>query len=141
MSPIIVKLNKWANAHTNVFMDVLRVLFGGFMFYKGICFLNDSDYLSQVLTGISPEGTYFILIHYVSLVHFCGGLFIMLGLLTRLCSFLQIPILIGAVLINFVGKMDASNLVQASAGLLLSVFFMFYGSGKHSVDYSLQLNM
>lgn len=137
----ILKLNRWANSHTNIFTDMLRVLFGAFIFYKGIYFLEDTKYLYDLFRNVSGEGTYFLLVHYVALAHICGGLFIMMGLITRYCALVQLPILIGAVLINFVGAMNASNLLQASIGLICCIFFMIYGSGRHSVDHSLRLHV
>lgn len=73
-------------------------------------------------------------IHYVVPAHFIGGLLIVFGLLTRWAVIAQIPILIGAVMVNFAGEMNSSNLILASVALLLCIFFAFYGSGKHSVD-------
>ena len=80
-----------------------------------------------------------IVIHYVAPAHLIGGVLIAFGLLTRWSVTAQLPLLIGAVLINFLGEMNPANLVIASVILLLCVFFMFYGSGKHSVDYYLKM--
>jgi putative oxidoreductase len=132
--------NRWANSHTNYFTDALRILFGVFIIYKGVFFLDQTDYLDNLLKSISGKGTYFILVHYVALVHLCGGFFIVIGLLTRWCALLQLPVLIGAVLINFIGEMNLSNLIQASLGLVLCCFFVYYGSGRHSIDFNLKLH-
>jgi uncharacterized membrane protein YphA (DoxX/SURF4 family) len=75
------------------------------------------------------------------MVHLTGGVFIFLGLLTRISTAFQIPILIGAVAVNFFGTMMPHELLLASAALLLSLFFVIVGSGKHSVDYNLKLYM
>ena len=80
-----------------------------------------------------------IAIHFVVPAHFIGGLLIVFGLLTRWAVIAQIPILIGAVSINFAGEMDTGNLILAIVALLLCVFFAFYGSGKHSVDKYLKM--
>src|SRR5687768_1679741 len=111
--------NRWANAHTNYFTDALRILFGVFIMYKGFFFLEQTDYIHNLFRTVSGSGTYMILVHYVALSHLCGGFFIVLGLLTRWCAVIQLPILVGAVLINFVGLMSVSNLVQATLGLFL----------------------
>jgi putative oxidoreductase len=132
--------NRWANAHTNILTDALRILFGAFILYKGYYFLEETEFLDNLFRGFSGKGSYFILVHYVTLAHVCGGLFIMLGLLTRWCALVQVPILAGAVLINFVSVMNVSNLIQAVVGLALSCFFVYYGSGRHSVDYGLKLH-
>src|ERR1700745_3587702 len=122
----VVKLNKWANAHTNILPDVLRIAFGAFIFYKGLFFLNQTEYLSQVLGNANSEGIYFILVHYVALAHICGGFFIMIGLITRLSALLQLPILMGAVLVNFTDGMVFTNFAEAILALAACCFFIVY---------------
>lgn len=138
---ILHKLNRWANSHTNVWFDAIRVGFGVFIFIKGIQFSTETQYLVDLIApNMSTMGSVFI-VHYVAMAHLCGGLFIVMGMLTRLTIIIQIPILLGAVLINFTGVMDLENLLQAVFALLLATFFVVYGSGRHSVDYNLKLNM
>ena len=132
----VVRLNKWANAHTNFMIDALRVATGLFLVYKGIQFISETQYLEVVLGPIGKSlGASYILVHYVAMSHLCGGLLIALGLLTRISLLAQLPILIGAIVVNFVGVMDVGNLIQATVVLILAFFFVFYGSGKHSMDY------
>lgn len=137
----ITKLNRWANARTYLLVDAVRVLFGAFIMYKGFFYLGQTDYLYFILRTVSGKGTYFVLVHYVALAHLCGGFFIMLGLLTRFSALIQLPILVGAITVNFIGAMNATNLVQAIIASFVCVFFLFYGSGKHSVDYTLRLHV
>ena len=79
------------------------------------------------------------ILHYVAPAHFVGGFLIVIGLLTRWAVIAQLPILIGAVLVNFLGEMNVNNLLLASVTLLVCLFFVFYGSGKHSSDYYLKM--
>lgn len=138
----VVKLNKWANAHTNFAIDALRIATGLFLVYKGIQFATQTQYLVDILGPMGKSlGASLILVHYVAMTHLCGGLLIALGLLTRISLLVQLPILIGAVIVNFVGVMDVSNLIQALLVLTSALFFVFYGSGKHSMDYSLKMNV
>lgn len=137
----IVRLNKWANAHTNIGFDSLRVLLGAFLIYKGIHFMTHTEMLIDVLNPVDTFGWTMIIVHYISMTHLFGGLLIIIGLLTRASIVFQLPILISAVLLNFVGDMVIINLLQATAALLVSVFFLVYGSGKHSVDYTLKIGV
>ena len=73
-------------------------------------------------------------IHYVAPAHFLGGILIAFGLLTRWAVIAQLPILVGAVIINFSGEMNTNNLILSLTALVLCIFFAFYGSGKHSID-------
>lgn len=137
----ITKLNRWANAHTNVFTDTLRVMFGVFLFYKGLKFIEDTDYLYTLLRTVSGKGSYLVLVHYVALAHLCGGVFIVLGLVTRLAALVNAPTLVGAVTVNFIGAMNHVNLLQSLIAFFACAFFILYGSGKHSVDKVLRLHV
>ncbi len=137
----IVKWNKWANAHTNFGIDALRIGLGAFLFYKGIFFLDQTDYILTLLSPVDQEGAFMFIAHYVAPAHLVGGLFIAMGFLTRISVLFQLPVLLGAVLVNFVGYMEPINLFQSLAALLLCGAFAFYGSGKHSMDYKMQLNV
>lgn len=137
----ITRLNRWANAHTNIFTDSLRVLLGVFIFLKGLSFATDAEYLFHVLRTVSGHGDYVFLVEYVALAHLCGGVFIVLGLVTRLAALVQMPILVGAVTVNFIGAMNYAHLGQALIAFFACAFFIFYGSGKHSIDKMLRLHV
>lgn len=136
----IVRMNKWANAHTSIGLDVLRIALGIFLFWKGIEFAGQTKELAQLIAPNDNDATPLILAHYIAMCHFSGGILVVFGLLTRLSLVFLYPILIGAVIINFTGEMDTLALVQAIAALLLATFFLIIGSGKHSVDYTLKMN-
>lgn len=138
----IKKLNKWANSHNPFFLlDVARWFLGGFLFLKGLNFMTDAQYLKDLL---APDGGFLssmLIYHYVTIAHLGGGALIVFGLLTRIAVAVQIPILIGAVAVNFLIAMNVQNLLEASVILLLSLFFVVVGSGKHSADYGLKMEM
>ncbi|MBT8262510.1 MAG: DoxX family protein [Bacteroidia bacterium] len=131
--------NKWANRHSYYPLDLLRVALGVFLFIKGINFMGNAHMLLELVKPLQSIGGEMMMIHYVAPAHFVGGLLIAFGLLTRWAIIAQLPILIGAVLINFLGEMNATNLILALVVLLICVFFLFFGSGKHSVDYYLKM--
>ncbi len=137
----IVKMNKWANAHTSIVLDALRIGLGAFLFWKGMQFSSQTDVLVKLMQPSDPMAATIIIAHYIAMIHLAGGVLVALGLLTRLSLLLQLPVIIGAVAINFTGIMNIDNLLQALAALLLSGFFLVVGSGKHSVDYSAKMNM
>lgn len=135
----IKSLNKWANAHTNYPIDILRIALGAFLFIKGIDFMGNSQMLMDLIKPIQSLVGGMMVIHYVAPAHFIGGLLIAFGLLTRWAVVAQLPIIIGAIMINFVGNMDTTNLIISLVVFLLCVFFLFYGSGKHSIDKYLKM--
>ncbi|WP_406683963.1 DoxX family protein [Seonamhaeicola sp. MEBiC1930] len=128
-------LNKWANRHTYLPLDILRIVLGVFLFIKGIDFMGNTAMLAELFKPIQNMAGGMIMIHYVAPAHFIGGILITFGLLTRWAIVAQLPILIGAIVINFVGEMNTANLYLAIATILVCGFFIVYGSGKHSLDY------
>ncbi|WP_459211312.1 DoxX family protein [Aquimarina rhabdastrellae] len=135
----IKALNKWANAHTYYPLDLIRIGLGVFLFLKGINFISNSQILIDLIKPVQNWAGSMLVIHYVAPAHLIGGLLIVFGLLTRWAIAAQLPLLLGAILINFVGEMNTTNLITAIVIFLICVFFWFYGSGKHSVDYYLKM--
>lgn len=138
---IIKKLNKWANSHAYYPIDILRIALGIFLIYKGLFFFRNSSFLVELLQQLEFDGYAALMwsVHYVGMFHFVGGLMIVFGLLTRLALFVQLPIFVGAVAINFFGVLETQSLIEATIVLIVSVFFLLYGSGKHSMDYDLKM--
>lgn len=132
-------LNKWANAHTYYALDLLRIALGVFLLIKGTLFMSNPVQFIEVMQPFQAMPGSWLIIHYVVAAHFVGGLLIILGLFTRWSVITQFPILAGAILVNFFGTMNVSNLLLASVVMIVCVFFLFYGSGKHSADYYLKM--
>ena len=135
----IKSLNKWANAHTYYPLDLLRIALGIFLFYKGVYFMSNLTNLIDLYEPIKSVAGDIMLVHYVAPAHFVGGFLIVFGLLTRWAILAQLPILVGAVLTNFIGEMNTTNLILSISVLLICIFFLFYGSGKHSADKYLKM--
>lgn len=135
----IKTLNKWANRHTYYPLDMLRIALGIFLFYKGVYFMSNLPELLALYEPVKPVLGDMILVHYIAPAHFVGGILIMVGLLTRWALIAQLPLIIGAVIINFIGEMNTTNLILSSSVLLVCIFFLIYGSGRHSVDKYLKM--
>ncbi|KAB5492067.1 MULTISPECIES: DoxX family protein [Flagellimonas] len=135
----VKKLNKWANAHTYYPLDFLRVALGIFLFIKGVEFMANHAEMAEMAKPFEGIPGGMIILHYIAPAHFVGGILIVVGLLTRWAAIAQLPILFGAILTNFLGTMDVGNLSMAMLVLLTCLFFIVYGSGKHSVDYYLKM--
>jgi putative oxidoreductase len=135
----IKSLNKWANAHTYYWLDLIRVALGVFFFIKGIQFASQTEMVAELITPLQGFGGTMLLVHYIASAHLVGGVLIAFGLFTRWALIVQIPILIGAILINFMGTMNTTALILALIVSIISIFFIFYGSGKHSADYMMKM--
>lgn len=131
----VKSLNKWANAHTYLPVDIVRMALGVFLFMKGVYFVSNIQYLVDLISPVDHMGGGMFLLHYIAPAHLIGGILIFFGLLTRWAIAAQLPILICAVIINFMGYMHQQNLLLALLTLGVCIFFLFYGSGKNSADY------
>ncbi|MGH2665994.1 DoxX family protein [Flavobacterium sp.] len=131
----VKSLNKWANAHTYYPIDILRIIVGIFLFTKGVSFITDTEYYTQLVQPIKNIGGGMLFVHYIIAAHMVGGIMIVFGLLTRWAIMAQLPILLAAFLINFIGEMHIGNLILSLLLFVICVFFLFYGSGKNSADY------
>ena len=126
----VKNLNKWANAHTYLPVDLVRVALGVFLFMKGVFFITNIQYLVDLISPIDTfEGGMYgmFIVHYIAPAHMIGGIMIAFGLLTRWAIIAQLPILIGAIVVNFMGHMHSQSLLLALSVLLVCVFFLFYG--------------
>ncbi|MET7029341.1 DoxX family protein [Sediminicola luteus] len=135
----IKTLNKWANKHTYYPLDLLRIALGLFLFIKGLYFIGNTQMIMELIGPLKGFAGSMLAVHYVAPAHLIGGLLIIFGLYTRWAVLTQLPIIIGAVLINFIGEMNTTNLILAITVFIVCVFFLFYGSGKHSTDYYLKM--
>lgn len=131
----VKSLNKWANAHTYLPIDLVRIVLGIFLFMKGISFVTNAQYLHELISPIDQFGGGMFLLHYIAPAHLIGGIMIVFGLLTRWAIAAQLPILFGAILVNSMGNMQSESLIMAILVTLICIFFLLYGSGKHSADY------
>ena len=137
----VKNLNKWANAHTSYSLDMLRIALGVFLIAKGCAFIINKQYLHEIiLNSMQNFGSEMLLIHYIASAHMMGGIMIIFGLLTRWAIWVQLPILIGAIAVNFMGTFNTQNFILASIALIVCVFFLFFGSGKHSADYYFKMH-
>ena len=125
---LLHRLEYWGERHHPRWMDIIRIALGIFLVYKGIDFLyNMSDLVSLMSIKTSFGSFAYILIgHLIVFAHILGGIFLVLGVMTRFACLIQIPILLGAVfLINMPG--DAmkpySELLISIAVLLLLIYF------------------
>lgn len=135
MDTSVKSLNKWANAHSTIWFDAIRIILGIFLIYKGGYFVSNSRDFEDLIAPVSNFMGGMLTFHYIAAAHIMGGIMIVCGLLTRWALIAQLPILVGAVLINFIGEMNGANLIISLVTLAVSVFYTVYGSGKHSADY------
>jgi putative oxidoreductase len=136
---VIADVERWGNSHRPGFLDLFRIALGLFITYKGLFFITHMHELENTTAGINTWFAGAFMAHYVIFAHILGGPLIVIGLFTRIVSLIQIPILIGAViLVNAPkGLLSIGNHMELEISLIILIgliVFMIFGAGKYSID-------
>lgn len=136
---VIHKVEKWGDGHHPRVLDIIRIVLGIFLILKGIAFMENTAGLKSIIESQSdiflPIGVLLTVVYYVTFVHLVGGTLIALGILTRLSSLLQIPVVFAAVFFVNVLQSPVNTELWASFTCLVLLFvFMILGSGRLSLD-------
>lgn len=137
---VINKIEDWGNSHRpGSFMDIFRIALGIFLTYKGAVFATNIETLELSVQGLTMMFTGVVISHYVIFAHLLGGPLLAFGVLTRIMSFVQVPILLGAVaLVNAPkGFMSVGSHMELEISLVVLaglIYFMIFGAGKYSID-------
>lgn len=136
---VITKIEDWGNSHRPGFLDIFRIALGIFITYKGFSFLANIETLELTMQGMNMSLLGVTIAHYVVFAHVLCGPLIAFGLLTRIMCALQLPILIGAVvLVNFPkGFLSVGNHMELEISLIVLgglLVFIVFGAGKFSID-------
>ncbi|NUM82056.1 DoxX family protein [bacterium] len=129
-------------AHRDLCFELLRIYLGLGLLAKGIFFISQTEFLSRLMMEAGEfQAMTTMVVHYVALAHITGGLMLVIGMGTRLAAAMQIPVLFGAVFfIHFKEGVftTGQNLEFSALVLFLLILIFIYGSGRWSLDYSLE---
>jgi putative oxidoreductase len=136
---VITDVERWGNSHRPGFLDIFRIALGMFITYKGLYFISHMNELEMSASGVNLWFAGAALAHYVIFAHILGGPLIMVGLFTRIACLLQLPVLIGAVLLvnypkGFLSLGNHMELWMSIIVLIGLVVFVLFGAGKYSID-------
>ena len=131
---LLHRFEYWGDRHHPKWVDIVRILLGIFLCYKGVDFLMDTGVLISLMSKGQSFDSFIIvmLAHIVPFVHILGGVLLILGLFTRFACLIQIPVLIGAII--FIRAADSVSLTYAPfyitlLVLLLLIYFLIVGNG------------
>jgi putative oxidoreductase len=131
------RIEHWGDTHHPRYLDLLRIVLGVFLCFKGIEFARNSTTLNELIGKQVPFNSLLLLLlgHYVIFAHIMGGFLLALGLLTRFACLIQIPILIGAIIFVHTDLTNHfSEIILSIAVLGLLIYFTVIGSGVWSLD-------
>ena len=134
-------ISRWADANRTAALDLIRIYLGVGLLVRGVLFLAEpSAYRSLLPGGAESPFASLAIMHYVGLSHVAGGLFLTLGLGTRIAALVQIPVLAGAALLVHLpgsGPFSQSFAFAAFVAALLAVIAV-WGGGRWSLDRAVQ---
>jgi putative oxidoreductase len=135
---VVTNIEKWGNSHRPGWLDVVRIILGVFITYKGLYFITHMNDLEMTTSGINRYFAGVALAHYIVFAHILGGPLIAFGLFTRIMCLIQLPILLGAIIfVNMPdGFLSVSNGELWASVLVLTglICFMIFGAGRYSLD-------
>jgi len=135
---LLDRIGGWGDNHHPRWLDIIRFALGIFLFWKGVMFIQNRDDLITLINTHRDWATLAVaMAHFIIFAHLLGGLFIALGLLTRLAILVNLPILIGALFFasSPTGLFSAHAVLwQTVLCLCMMIFFLVEGSGPWSVD-------
>jgi uncharacterized membrane protein YphA (DoxX/SURF4 family) len=132
---ILHRFEHWGDAHHPKWLDIIRIVLGLFLCFKGIQFLQNMSDITGPLSSKTSFGSFSIILlsHYVVFAHILGGILMMAGFLTRFACLIQIPIILGAIIfVNLASDVfkPYSELSLSIFILLLLIYFLIIGNGQ-----------
>ncbi len=139
-----IAMNKamhYLEEHRSYFFDIVRIYLGLYLVMKGLEFTGRMDNLLAMIGLQDAPFIMGLIAHYVLLANIIGGVFLVVGLITRGAALVNIPNLLGALYIlssqqDFFAK--GSDLPVTLLVAILIFVFTLAGAGPVSLDHAIQ---
>ena len=129
---VVQRVEHWGDTHHPRWLDIVRILLGAFLCYKGADFLMNMAQMLDLIGSRMSFGSFSMMLmsNYVAFAHILGGILLIMGVLTRFACLIQIPILLGAVFfIDTTLYRPFSEVLLSIVVLLLLIVFLVVGNG------------
>ncbi len=123
----------WFNQHQTTGYAFIRIFLGAALLVRGVLLISNPDALTQLI----DDNSLHMWFSYITIGHIVGGISLILGIVTRIGAFIQIPILFSAVLFVHAEKglmIGGQALELAALVLFLLIVFFLFGAGPLSLD-------
>jgi putative oxidoreductase len=131
---------RWADDHSDVFADLVRIYLGIGLFIKGLYIVgHQSEMFSMLNAGGNIPFGLTAAAHYVIPVHFVGGVLLALGMAVRPAAIAQIPPLIAAIFYFMLPRFTALVEMRESLEFTALVTFLLaliavFGAGRLAIE-------
>ena len=88
---LVQRVEHWGDTHHPQWLDIVRILLGVFLCYKGVDFLMNMGTMLALLTNKMSFGSFtsMLMSNYIAFAHILGGGLLIMGVLTRFACLLQ----------------------------------------------------
>jgi putative oxidoreductase len=141
---ITTRFQYWNHTHQSLLLFIARIVLGLILLLKGIFFFSHAQELKGLILASRFAAGVGFWAGYVSFAHFFGGVFLILGLLTRLSALLQLPVILGALLFILPRQgvvQTGPDMVLSLVVLALLVLVLIKGAGNLSMDAYLKTHL
>ncbi len=124
---------QWLEDNNGLAYSFIRIFLGTALFIRGWTMISDP----AIITTLAGEDKTYWWFSYITISHLAGGFLLAIGFFTRLASLIQIPVLVGAVVLIHLkqGLLSVGQSLELSVlVLVLLLIYFVFGAGKLSVD-------
>lgn len=139
------EFTRWVTRHRDWFIDFVRIFVGFVLIIKGVNFLEE---MPKILDSTNPEfqskfaegWAFGTLAHFIIFAYILGGIFLVMGFLTRIVIPFQYPVLLLGLFVAPVQQIYLKNSSSTEYFMLivLLTLVLLWGDGRLSVDYYLE---
>jgi uncharacterized membrane protein YphA (DoxX/SURF4 family) len=126
---------KESKLHNKIIILLFRVILGGALFIKGVDFIRNKVVLRQVIAENDLLESFSVLESAIPWIHILGGLLIIIGMYTRLAIFIQIPLVISAIILLYNTKNSSFYSIEMIFAVIILIMLLLYlkfGDGFYS---------
>ena len=138
---IATRFTEWRHTYPSFLLLITRVVLGVILMMKGIFFISQSQDLKELILQSHFAAGVGFFTAYITFAHLFGGVFLVIGLFTRLVALLQLPILLGAIFFIVPAQKIAdfgSDFILSVLVLGLIIYVLVQGPGEVSMDHYLK---
>lgn len=122
------------NKTKNLILLLLRVTLGLTLLIKGISFVQNQEFLEGLISNSDLLENLSFLKIVIPFIHILGGFLIVIGLFTRLMIYIQLPIILAAIVFLFMSGVRSNYIEIAFAMTILALLIscLKFGDGFYS---------
>ena len=138
---IATRFFRWSHTYQSYLLLVARIVLGVVLLLKGIFFISHAQHLRELILQSRFAAAVGFFTAYVTFAHLFGGVFIIIGLFTRIAALLQVPVLLGAIFFILPASSRAdfgSDFILSLIMLALLIYVLWKGSGTISMEHYLR---